>query len=155
MLKLFRSQASVASRLRVVLIGIVVTLLALVSVLCVVFFSNDDAAPEITRERCNKLSAGMTRSEVELRFGPPRDYRTGATSPTSFNTLVSRSADDPQSEDAYSLVWLTDNAFVMVFFDKKDRVAGVLYSDLTLIDQSALANWWWRLRRKLGILWLM
>jgi hypothetical protein len=99
----------------------------------------------ITRENCDRVTAGMTRAEVYAILGPPSDNTSGPVrvAPESLAVCAQLNAQ----RDLPSEEWETDKGFAHATFDRQERVVGIVYVPCNRISQGFFENLMWRVER--------
>jgi hypothetical protein len=105
----------------------------------------------VTKENYARITAGMTRRDVETVLGgPPGDYRSGPTEraslPLDIEMLVEN--DALNVSDLFDDEWEGDTAAVMVHFRPDGRVGWKAHRINERAEQSATENFLWRVQRQ-------
>ena len=111
----------------------------------------------ITRENFDRVTTGMSRSEVEAILGPPGDYRSGPTVPAlstlqkpAYLRIVLWGEDDGWSffrDGSEQRMWSLDTEDWHVFFSPSG-VTGVIATPTQREPQNTLENLLWRAKRQ-------
>jgi hypothetical protein len=129
---------------------VVLTALALLAVGAFVLWPRPD---RITRENFERITEGMSRTEVYAILGHPGDYRTGPT----------RRLEEPDTGDLHDFdraeaesargrgavdEWSVDSAVIEVAYGRSGGAVHASYSNNGRRVQSLLDNLLWRAKRQ-------
>jgi hypothetical protein len=97
--------------------------------------------PRVTPGTISRIEFGMFRAEVEAILGPPGDYRDW---PTRYEKI-----GPPEGMWFFAHeLWWYDDGTLDVQFDETDRVRWSVLWPARRVDEGALHNLRWRLRRQ-------
>jgi hypothetical protein len=99
----------------------------------------------VTRENCDRVTAGMTRAEVYAILGPPSDNTSGPVRVgPEYLTVLDAQFDALRGPD---VEWVTDTGLAEAAFDREERVVGFVYVPCSRIPQGFFENLMWRVER--------
>ncbi len=103
----------------------------------------------ITRENYDRIREGMSRAEVEAILGPSGDYTTGPVKPRDGARLdMSDTSSTLEVRPGSAAMWVSDAAYIIVFFDDSGRVKLSGFDPCTSEPQGPLDNLLWRIKRQ-------